>query len=397
MGQPGAASGRQLEQSVALQRDASLQRQRPALQPDHAARHQHRHAQRRRAAAGDGAERHPRHDHVARQERLRRNKRARPATGCAFRQQCRRAQQCIERHHRPQPRRQRPAAARRRVRRPRHLAVAEHPVQPHGGGAKAAPLMSMLLPALTIARYTLLEALRSRLPWLFVLAACAAAGLAGFLQQLALTESGAVQAALLAATLRLAGVFLLATFIITGMAREAADRGLELLLALPMPRAAYLLGKLLGYGALAAVPALLFGLLMALFAAPAQCALWTLSLLGELWIVAAFSLLCAASLQQALPALAATGGFYVLARMLGSLQLLAHGPQAGDSLVQRAAAGAIDVLALLLPSLDAFARTDWLLYATGDWQALGRVAMQTIVYVGLLSSCALCDFYRRNI
>ena len=182
----------------------------------------------------------------------------------------------------------------------------------------------MLHPALAIARYTLLEALRSRLLWLFVLAACGAVGLSGFLQQLALTESRAVQAALLAAGLRLASVFLLATFIITSMAREAADKGLELLLALPMPRAAYLLGKLAGYGALAAIPALLFGALMLPFAAPAQGALWGLSLLGELWIVAAFSLLCAASLQQALPALAATGGFYVLARMLGSLQLLAH-------------------------------------------------------------------------
>lgn len=254
-----------------------------------------------------------------------------------------------------------------------------------------------LKPALTIARYTLLEALRSRLPWLWLLAACGAAGLAGFLQQLALTESAAVQAALLAACLRLAGVFLLATFIVTSMAREAADKGLEWLLALPMPRAAYLLGKLLGYGALAAVPAVLFGLLMAVFAPPAQSALWAASLLGELWIVATFSLLCAASLQQALPALAAVSGFYVLARSVGSLQLLAHGARAGDSWAQQALTGAIDVLALLLPRLDAFTRTEWLLYATGDWQALGSVAAQTAIYAGLLTACALCDFYRRNI
>ena len=258
-------------------------------------------------------------------------------------------------------------------------------------------LISTLAPARTIARYTVLEALRSRLLWLFVLAACGAAGLAGFLQQLALTESGAVQAALLAATLRLASVFLLATFIVTSMAREAADKGLELLLALPMPRAAYLLGKLLGHAALAAVPAALFGALMALFAAPAQAALWALSLLGELWIVAAFSLLCAASLQQALPALAAVSGFYVLARLLGSLQLLAHSPQAGRSWAQQAMAGGIDVLALLLPRLDDFTRTEWLLYGTGDLPALAGVAAQTAIYVGLLAACALCDFYRRNI
>jgi len=204
-------------------------------------------------------------------------------------------------------------------------------------------------------------------------------------------------AALLAATLRLASVFLLSTFVVTSMAREGADKGLELLLALPMPRAAYLLGKLLGYGALAAVPAVLSGLLMALFAPPAHSALWGASLLGELWIVAAFSLLCAASLQQPLPALAAAGGFYVLARMVGSLQLLAHGAQAGHAWPQRAMAGAIDVLALLLPRLDDFTRTEWLLYATGDWHALGRVAAQTCIYVALLAAGALCDFYRRNI
>ncbi|MFM2087782.1 MAG: hypothetical protein RLZZ237_2651, partial [Pseudomonadota bacterium] len=76
-------------------------------------------------------------------------------------------------------------------------------------------LIPMLAPSLIIARYTLLEALRSRLLWLFVLAACAALGLSGFLQQLALTESRAVQAALLAAVLRLASAFLLATFVVT--------------------------------------------------------------------------------------------------------------------------------------------------------------------------------------
>lgn len=258
-------------------------------------------------------------------------------------------------------------------------------------------LTPMLAPSLIIARYTLLEALRSKLLWLFVLTGCAALGLSGFLQQLALTESRAVQAALLAAVLRLASVFLLSSFVITSMAREAADKGAELLLALPMPRATYLLGKLAGYAALAVVPALLFGGLTALFSPPMQSALWAVSLLGELWIVAAFSLLCAASLQHALPALAASGGFYLLARSVGGLQLLAHSPASGPSWPRQAMASTIDGLALFLPSLDNFTRTEWLLYGTGDWHALGLVMAQTVIYMVLLGTCALCDFYRRNI
>lgn len=253
----------------------------------------------------------------------------------------------------------------------------------------------MWRPGLIIARYTLLEALRSKLPWLFVLAGGAALALAGFLQQLALTESNAVQAAILSALLRLVAVFLLVGFVITSLAREAADKGQELLLALAMPRATYVLGKLAGFGALALLPALLFGLLTAVWAAPAQSALWALSLLGELWIMAAFSLLCALGLPHALPALAASGGFYVLARSVGSLQLLAHGTLAHDG-SRQVIAYAIDMLALLLPNLDHFTRSEWLLYATGNWQALGLVAVQTAIYVSLLAICALCDFYRKS-
>lgn len=253
----------------------------------------------------------------------------------------------------------------------------------------------MWRPGLIIARYTLLEALLSRLPWLFVLAGGAALALAGFLQQLALTESGAMQAAILSALLRLVAVFLLVSFVITSLAREAADKGQELLLALPMPRAVYVLGKLAGFGALALLPALLFGLLTSMWATPAQSALWAVSLLGELWIMAAFSLLCALGLPHALPALAASGGFYLLARSVGSLQLLAHGSAAHDG-SRQAIAYAIDALALLLPNLDHFTRSEWLLYATGNWQSLGLVAAQTAIYVGLLATCALCDFYRKS-
>jgi len=258
-------------------------------------------------------------------------------------------------------------------------------------------LIPMLAPSLIIARYTLLEALRSRLLWLFVLAACAALGLSGFLQQLALTESRAVQAALLAAVLRLASVFLLVTFIVTSMTREAADKGTELLLALPMPRASYLLGKLGGYAALATVPALLFGALTALFAPAAQSALWAISLLGELWIAAAFSLLCSLTLTQTLPALSAAGAFYLLARVVATLQLLGHAGAAQADAGQRWLTRGIDALALLLPHLDAYTRTEWLLYHTGTLADLATLATQTALAVGLLTAAALFDLYRKNL
>jgi ABC-type transport system involved in multi-copper enzyme maturation permease subunit len=249
-------------------------------------------------------------------------------------------------------------------------------------------------PSLIIARYTLLEALRNRLIWLLLLVVLAAIGVSGFLNELALTESRQMQAALLAALLRLAAVFLIATFVVTSMVREANDKGLELLLALPLQRSVYLFGKLGGFAALALLPALLFGALLLFFAPFAQAALWAASLLCELWIVAAFCLLCALSLTQVMPALAAGFGFYLLARSAGTLQLLGADPHTAS---QQAIKAGLDVLVALLPGLDAYTRTEWLIYHTGSAQALFDILAQTAVSVALIAAAALFDLYRKNI
>jgi hypothetical protein len=234
----------------------------------------------------------------------------------------------------------------------------------------------MMRPAFTIARYTLLEALRNRLLWLLLMMAAGAVGVSGFLNELALTESRQLQAALLGAVLRLAAVFLIATFVVTSMAREA---------------------NLAGFGALAMLPALCFGALGLFFAPPAQAALWAFSLLCECWIVAAFSVLCMLTLNQVLPALAAAFAFYLLARVIAALQLLGHGAASVQSASQQALNTGIDGLALLLPHLDQFTRSDWLVYHSGGSSDLAGIAAQTAIYVALMSAAALFDLHRKNI
>jgi len=95
----------------------------------------------------------------------------------------------------------------------------------------------------SLARATLLEAVRNRLLWLAVVVVVIAFGLAQFLNQVAITESREIQTALLAAALRVAAVFMVAVFVITSMVRESSDKVTELLLSLPAPRSAYFFGK----------------------------------------------------------------------------------------------------------------------------------------------------------
>lgn len=249
----------------------------------------------------------------------------------------------------------------------------------------------------TIAFYTLLEALRNRLTWLLLLVAFIGIGLSGFLNELALTESRQIQVALLAAFLRFSAVFLLATFVVTSMTREFNDKGLELLLALPLPRAAYLLGKLLGFAALAVAPAGLFGFLTVFFTTPLQSILWTVSLICELWIVAAFSMLCVLTFNQIMAALSATMGFYLLARAIAAVQLIGNDPLSAPSTSQQVIGFVINSLSAVLPHLDEFTRTDWLVYQSGTWTGLAVLLLQSAICLSLLGAAALFDLYRKNI
>jgi ABC-type transport system involved in multi-copper enzyme maturation permease subunit len=255
----------------------------------------------------------------------------------------------------------------------------------------------MLKQIRTIAYYTLLEALRNRLSWLFAVVLLAGIGLSGFLNELALTEKTEIQLALLAALLRFSAVFLLATFVVTSMVRESNDKGLQLLLALPLPRAGYLFGKLLGFGLLAVPPVLLFGGLTALLTSPSQSLIWTLSLIIECWIVATFSMLSVLTFNQVMPALSSAMGFYLLARSVTTLQFISNQPLQEHSASQRIISMMVDGLSAVLPHLDSFTRTEWLIYQTGEWQGLALLVGQSVIYLALLSGAALFDLYRKNI
>lgn len=255
----------------------------------------------------------------------------------------------------------------------------------------------MLRQIRTIAYYTLLEALRNRLMWLVLLVALIGIGISGFLNEVALTESRQTQAAFLAAFLRFSAVFLMATFVVTSMVREFNDKALELVLALPLPRTGYLLGKLAGFAALTTVPALLFGLLTLFFAPIQQALLWTASLFLELWLVAAFSLLCVLTFQQIMVALSAVMGFYLLARSIAALQLIGETAGSQATLSQQVINVVIDAIAAVLPHLDRFTQTEWLVYHNGSWSMLSGLLMQSAVYLTLLTGAALFDLYRKNI
>jgi hypothetical protein len=87
------------------------------------------------------------------------------------------------------------------------------------------PLSSPRHAVWVIARFVLLEAFRSGLPWLALACIAASLGFAAFLAHIALTETSELQAAAAAAMLRVSAAFLIATHVVASVARETNDRG----------------------------------------------------------------------------------------------------------------------------------------------------------------------------
>ena len=248
-----------------------------------------------------------------------------------------------------------------------------------------------------IARYTVLEAWRNRLIVLAVVAVVLLTLLSLFARELAVTESGRLQTAILASTLRVASVFLVALHILNGLTREFNDKVLELMLSLDLPRPAYLVGKFLGFAivalAVAAIVTVPVGVLAPIHAALA----WGCSLAMELLIISALSVFCITTFTQPLPAAAFVTAFYLLARSITAIQLMSGSSLlAVDGFGQKASAMLADAFALALPRMDAFTQTAWLVNDAVARPALLDIFLQTTAYVGLLLAAAMFDLYRKN-
>jgi ABC-type transport system involved in multi-copper enzyme maturation permease subunit len=249
----------------------------------------------------------------------------------------------------------------------------------------------------TIARYTLLEALRTRLPALVLATLLALLAASFFIESISVTEGARFQAGFYAASMRLACVFIATLYVLVSVVRELNDKGLDVALALDLPRSHYILGKLAGFLAIAALIALAASLPLAWLAAPQAAMQWAISLGLELAIVVALALFCILTFSQLTPAASFVLAFYLLARSLTAIRLMGAHPLAGaDTLSHQVIQFLVEILALIVPAFDAWTQTAWLVNEPASWSALLQLAAQAALYVALLAAAAMFDFYRKN-
>jgi len=249
-----------------------------------------------------------------------------------------------------------------------------------------------------IAGYTVLEALRTRLLQVTAVVVLLVLAASCFVHEVALIENARMQAMAYAAIARVAAVFVTALYVIASIAREFNDKGLDAVLALDIPRWQYITGRYAGLVLLAALIALLCSAPLLAYAAPLTVLAWLVSLMLELCIIAALALFCVVTFSHLVPAMAFVAGFYALCRSITGLRLIGEHPTAGaESLVHQFLSGALGLVSLLIPPFDQWTRTAWLVTNPPSWGDFGPICMETAIYVALLLSATLIDFYRKSL
>ena len=250
----------------------------------------------------------------------------------------------------------------------------------------------------TIGKYTALEAIRTRVPATALLTLAVLLGASLFIRELAITETVRFQIGFYAAAARLCAVFLASLYVLASISREFNDKGLEVLLALDVPRSHYICGKLAGFMLTACAIAVLLSLPLWVLAPTGAAMMWTVSLAIELALITALSLFCIVTFSQLLPAAGFVAAFYLLARSLTAMRLMSANPVAGqDTLSHQFTRGLVDGLGYLMPALDRWTDTAWLVNAAPEASALLTIAAQGLIYIGLLVAATLFDFYRRSL
>lgn len=255
-----------------------------------------------------------------------------------------------------------------------------------------------MLRVLYLSRYVLLDAQRGSLHWIYICAASVATTVGWFLAQLGVTEKLDIQLVTTASTLRITFVFITAIWVCAHIIREKQDQSIHLLLTLSLRRREFTFGKLLAMGVISLIAAVMAAIPLAVIQFDRHLIMWAGSLCMELWLVAGCAFLCAVGMKNVTQSLATVIAFYLLSRSISAMVLMAdtmaavssNGP---DTII----AWFVNAIAYLLPPLDQFTNSAWLIHHSISAVTWMTLLVQALVYTLFISVLTIWDFERKQL
>ncbi len=123
---------------------------------------------------------------------------------------------------------------------------------------------------------------------------------------------------------------------------------------------------------------------------------WGVSLLLEMFLVVALALFSAFTLKSAVTSVIATMGFYVLSRMMAFFVYTAQSGMVGGEFQYVLLRYALSAISTMVPRLDFFAKSEWLVYGFNTNQEWIAFTVQVAIFVPLLVLAAIADFRRKQ-
>jgi hypothetical protein len=125
---------------------------------------------------------------------------------------------------------------------------------------------------------------------------------------------------------------------------------------------------------------------------------WEASMVLESWIVAALALFCSMALESATAAVMVCLGFYLLGRTAQFfLAIAASGTGASENEgINVGSQGVMAVIATIMPRLDLFGQSRWLVYGPGGGWGVGILVLQAAIYIPLLLLATTRDLQVRR-
>lgn len=248
-------------------------------------------------------------------------------------------------------------------------------------------------------RYILLTALRD---WLFgalMLGVLACSMIAHLLGSTALVETQEMTLSYTTASTRIVIVTGLIIFACFHVRNAFETREIDMFLSRPITRANLVFSYWLGFATVAVLlvlPTIGFVALQGLLDKKGFL-LWSLSLMVECWLAVAVALFASFTLRSAVTSVLASMGFYVLGRMMGFFMITAKSAFLFDQQwVNLILTGMIKSISVIVPRLDFFAKSDWLIYGVRNLQEFNVGLAQAGVYIPLLVLATIIDFRRKQ-
>lgn len=248
-------------------------------------------------------------------------------------------------------------------------------------------------------RYVLLTAIRDRLFVGLLLGIALAAYISSVLGSTAMLEPEQMTLSFTAASARVIIMVGIIVFIGFHMRNAFDAREIDVLLSRPISRTTLVLSYWLGFvvvASLLVVPTIIMiGVIGTLNTTGYM--LWSASLVLESWLVTSIALFASLTIRSGVGTVLASLAIYTVSRMMGFfLATTKTGILFETQEINTSARFIMNGISIIVPRLDFFAKSQWLIYGAKSYDDLYFFLLQAVWFIPLLLIASIIDFKRKQ-